>query len=373
MKRFRCSAALVGMLILGPPAALAQPQAAPPAAPALPADRPTVAVLNFANADPGDPRWDWLSKGLADLTIGDLASQGLHVVSREQMQEMIHELKLKKEQTDPAAIARVLKAARCVHGTYRVTDGKVELNASILEVATGRQQHTAAVAGAEADLLGLQKKLAAELADVLQGNKAGTIDPAKLPKWTESLKASELLYQGIDLFDRGEYLTAWGLFRRALRQDARYADALYWLGRMMYYVQEYHQARLDLERFAVEHPKHQRAGDAVMEIISAAQLTAPDAAEVLRVLTLAAKLAPDAEVPNQFGVGYSSTVGLYSAGLAAQILRSQGRYREAFEWLGEQIKALPNGHPLYWIAWHENVHTDSAALKSHWRIARNAA
>src|SRR5262249_45159174 len=90
MTRFPCGATVVAMLILGPPAVLAQPQAAPPAAPAVPADRPTIAVLNFANADPGNPRWDWLSKGLADLTIGDLASQGLHVVSREQMQEMIH-------------------------------------------------------------------------------------------------------------------------------------------------------------------------------------------------------------------------------------------------------------------------------------------
>ena len=65
---------------------LAPPEAAPaePEAPAV--DGPAVAVLNFANLGQGDDRWDWLGEGLADLTIGTLAGQGLRVVSREQMQ-----------------------------------------------------------------------------------------------------------------------------------------------------------------------------------------------------------------------------------------------------------------------------------------------
>lgn len=314
----------------------------------------TIAVLNFENLDQGNARWAWLGKGLADLTIGDLASQGLKVVSREQMQDSIKELALKEQNNrpNPQGVARVLKASRCVHGTFQVVDGKVEMQASIQAVDTGKLLHSAQVSGKEADVLSLQKKLSAELVDVIKGNKPGTVDPAKLPRWTESLAASELLYQGIDLFDKGQYLDAWGLFRRALRQDARYADALYWSGRMMYYVQEYHQARVDLERFTVEHPSHQRAGDAVMEIINSVQQTALHPEEVLQILGFAARLAPKAEVPNQFGAAYASTVALYTAGQVAPILNSQGRMRESFAFFREQLQTIPRGRPLYWIGWH---------------------
>jgi HEAT repeat protein/TolB-like protein len=338
------------LAVLGPTLTAAQQ----PGPAALGTDRAlsTVAVLNFDNRNQGDSTWDWLAKGLADLTIGDLAGQQLRVVSREQMQELINELKFKKQQHDPQAVARVLKASRWVHGSYRVEQDTIHLNATI-QTDAGKQLHAAAVSGPTADVLVLQKKLSAELADVLKGNRPGTIDPARLPRWTESVPATQLLYRGVDLFDRGEYLTAWGLFRRALRLDPGYADALYWSGRMMYYVQEYHQAGLDLERFVRQHPGHQRAGDAVMEIIHAAQLTAPDADEVLRVLALAARSAPMAEVHNQFGAGYSSTVGLYAAGLATQILRAQGRHRDAFERLGEQLVNFAVDHPLYWITWHD--------------------
>ena len=63
--------------------------AAPPGTPMqeapvakVPFPQATVAVLNFANTGQGDSAWDWLGKGLADLTIGDLASQELSAASR---------------------------------------------------------------------------------------------------------------------------------------------------------------------------------------------------------------------------------------------------------------------------------------------------
>jgi TolB-like protein len=316
-------------------------------------NQPTVAVLNFDNQNQGDTKWSWLSKGLADLTIGDLASQDLRVVNREQMQEMIHELHLKKENADPQTVARVLKVVRFVHGTYRETAGQVELTANIVDAVSGNQQHTARAAGPTTEVLNLQKKLSAELADVLKGNQPGTLDPALLPRWTESLSASQLLYQGIDLFDQGQYLEAWGQFRRALKGNPDYADARYWAGRMMYYVQEYQQARVDLESFAAAHPNHGRVGDAVMEIISAAQLTAIHSDEVLQALYFAAQLAPKAEVHNQFGATFSSTVGLYAAGIAAQILRPQERYREAFAFYLRHLEGLQRDSMIYWMAWRE--------------------
>jgi TolB-like protein len=333
---------------------LRAPAPAAPAQPVAPLTTgPPVAVINFANLGQGDSRWDWLGKGLADLTINSLVSQGLRVVSREQMQEAVRELEIKNAQLDTKQVATVLRAALYVHGQYQVQAGKVQLHAALIEAQTGRQRHRAAVTGPQEDLLVLQRKLAAELIDVLKGNRPGTLEPARLPHWTDSLTAAQLLYQGIEFFDRGKYLDAWGHFRRALKQDAGYADALYWAGRMMYYVQEYHQARVDLERFAVAYPRHPRVGDAVQEIIAAAQQTCQSAGEMLNVLACATQLAPRAEVHNQFGAGNSSIVAVYAAGLAAQILVAKECYREAVEQYAAALAYLPPRHPLYWVTWHD--------------------
>ena len=64
------------------------------------------------------------------------------------------------------------------------------------------------MSGPHAELLRLQRVLSAELVDVLRGDKPGTLDPEKIPQWTDSLTATQLLYQGIELagthFDDGE-------------------------------------------------------------------------------------------------------------------------------------------------------------------------
>jgi TolB-like protein len=328
--------------------------APPPASSELPAlSGPPITVLNFTNLGQADRRWDWLGKGLADLTIGHLASQALRVVSREQMQEMTREVALKQPRAQPSEVARALRATYCVTGQFGVEGGKLRLHATIQNTLTGKQLHTASVSGRRDDLIPLAKKLSAELVDVFKGNRPGTCNAAHLPQWTDSLPATQLLYEGIDLFDRGQYLDAWTLFRRALRQDPRYADARYWSGRMMYYLQEYHQSRLDLEDFAVEFPRHPRVGDAVMEIVNGVQLLAENPHEVLDVLAFASHLAPRAEVHNQFGTGNSSIVALYAAGLAGQILVDQGRYREAFAWYKEALGHIPVKHPLYQVTWKE--------------------
>lgn len=312
-----------------------------------------VAVLNFANRGQGDAQWDWLGKGLSDLTIGDLASQKFRVVSREQMQEMLDELAIKRAQTDPEAALKVLKVTQYVQGSYLIDKDRLELNASIIEADTGEEIHRAAVSGEVTALLDLQKRLAAELADVLSGAEPGTLDVAKLPRWTESIDASRLVYEGIDHFDHGQFLTAWGYFRRALHQDSKYADARYWAGRMMYYVQEYHQATIDLESFAMQYPAHTRVGDAVKELVDAAQQKAENSQQVLDAIDLTSRLAPDAVVHNQFGTGYPSTVGVYAAGLASQILRAEGKYRDAFDRWEKSIARFEPEHPLYWVCWHE--------------------
>lgn len=325
----------------------------------------TIAVLNFASRSQGDARWSWLSKGIADLVIGDLASQGLRIVSREQMAALVRELELKHEEHDPDAVARILKASRCISGTFLVETDQAQINASLIDASSGQLLHSAAASGPVKDILELEKKLAAELAEVLLGKRPGEIDPRSLPRWTDSVPASQSLYDGVDRFDRGQFFDAWVFFRRALHKDPRYADALYWSGRMMYYLQEYHHAVSTFDEFVRVYPKHPRAGDAVMEIINSAQISATSADEVLAELQLAMKIAPRADVHNQFATGVSSNVAVYCAGLAAQIFKPQERHKEAFDYYAQALTTLEPKDEVYRYVWKQMLQLTLAEVEKN--------
>ena len=75
------------------------------------------------------------------------------------MQEIVHELRLKKNLGDPQSVARVLKASRCAGGTYQVLGGtSLRFFTSIVEVNTSKQVHLAKVTGLAGNLLGLRKE-----------------------------------------------------------------------------------------------------------------------------------------------------------------------------------------------------------------------
>lgn len=248
-----------------------------------------VAVLNFANQaqGPAGQEWDWLEKGLADLVINDLSQHPrLQLVSRQQMQlailRMEHDGGLLPEWQE--SIAKQLKAARAVFGTYRVDGEKATIQATVLDVLKDKPVGQALVEGPAEDILKLEKQLAEKVLAILTDRPGAKAFIAKLPVWTDSVPASKLLYDGVDHFDYGRYEEAWLHFRRALKQDATYADAKYWAARMYYYQLRYEHALAELEPFIQNYPKHPRTADAIREIVDAALLTSNDARQTLVLL-----------------------------------------------------------------------------------------
>jgi len=271
--------------------------ASPPRAPA--AEPVAVAVLNFANQvqGPAGQEWNWLEKGLADLVINDLSTQeGLLLVDRERMQETLTAEGIPiRPGMDLSRVSRVFvkrfKVARLVFGSFRVHGENAVMNASIVDAYSGKLIRRVRVMGPAKDVLKLEKELTSRIIAALLGKGDIKEIAASLPMWTESLPASRLLYTAIDNFDRGEFLEAWLYGRRAWRVDRGYADALYWVGRLHYYLLHYAHARRYYEQFVYEHTTHPRIGDAVLEYLDTYERARPSTRgkidEILRMLELA--------------------------------------------------------------------------------------
>ncbi|MCA1808312.1 MAG: hypothetical protein LC725_02445 [Lentisphaerae bacterium] len=238
----------------------------------------TVAVLDFAQTDLARENQShrWLSKAFSDLLIGDLvAHRGLRLVNRENMRLLMQEADLRmasgltEDLIDPdeyRKLQQYVKIDQMVLGTFSINQGRINIQARIIDHAHGAVLARFSQTGDLNQALELEKTLARDMLHYFSG---GEISPEawELPSWTDSMAASELLYNGVDAFDAGQYNQAWFCFRRAARVDPDYADALYWIGRMHYYRQDYQHAHTAYRNFVERFPRHNRVGDAITEYV----------------------------------------------------------------------------------------------------------
>ena len=160
---------VLGLVAPGPCAAAgtAPPAAATPG----PAPGPTVAVLYFDYAGK-DEQLGVLRKGLAQILTSDLSSvQGVRLVERTRLEEVLAELKLNHSpQIDPTSAARVgklLGAQYLVMGGYFDLMGMLRADARVVEVETGRVIQSVGATGKPGDFLSLEQKLSEDLGRVL--------------------------------------------------------------------------------------------------------------------------------------------------------------------------------------------------------------
>lgn len=245
-----------------------------------------IAVLNFAQRD-DDPQHAWLSKGLADLLINQLSDlPGITVVSRDRMQTILGEYQQATRRTlrdlrdnprlDAKPLGRLLTADRMAFGTYGVDGDKVVLTVQVSDIASEKVLYETHIDGVYKDVLDLERQLARRLRAYLLGADVETVPLKDVPQWTSKIGAAEHLYVGVDLFDQGRFAEAWYRFRQAQRVDAAFADAVYWQGRMFYYLMVYENARPLLEQFFTRWPLHPRAGDAAIELLDSYRQTESD-------------------------------------------------------------------------------------------------
>ena len=241
-----------------------------------------VAVFNFAQRD-DNPQYAWLSKGLADLLINQLADlPDLTVVSRDRMQMILNDLDaaaLKEpDQVYRSCVgaAAGLHAGRMIFGTYAVRGGRAFLSAQVINLADEGKVFETSVEGLPEKILDLEGELAGRLRAYFLGQHPEKADARSVPHWTSNVAAAEDLYGGVHLFDQGRYPEAWLRFRQAARADPGYADAVYWQARMFYSLLLYESAGPLFHDFLRRWPDHPRAGDAALELVDSARQTLAD-------------------------------------------------------------------------------------------------
>ncbi|HUS46325.1 MAG TPA: hypothetical protein VM219_09940 [Phycisphaerae bacterium] len=295
-----------------------------------------VAVFNFQmTSDSLD--WRWLEKGLADRIATDFVqAQGLSVIARDEMQLVAQKMNWVPEMatTDAARmgeIQKALKIEQLISGVYAVADDRIRITGQIVDVESRMELARREVEGPVEQVLDLQRRLSAELLAWFTKK-----EPAKiletLPVWTRSLPAAKALYEGMDLYDQGRYGEGWLRFRQASRDDPAYVEAVYWVGKMYYFMNRYEHARRSLERFVYMDMAHPRLGDAMVEYVHTYENSAdvsPDA--LLRLYEDFGRRFPNAEVHVGEDWTYYGTIEAdeWFKYKSAQLLGQIGRHKEA--------------------------------------------
>lgn len=214
----------------------------------------SVTVVDFYNLSQ-DKQWDWLSRGMADMLITDLAAvDRFQVVDRERLQKYLDEMELQGNGvlSNQALIdvGRLASVDKIIFGTYQV-DRSENINVQVTVVDIGKQRAEASVrlSGPVHKVLELEKDLATrlirELGVALSAGEAKNLKFA----WTESLDATAHFYTALGHYDRGELQLALAESKVAEKIDPDYLPARFWTGRLYVELAEYEHADLYLTRF----------------------------------------------------------------------------------------------------------------------------
>ncbi|HEY2749458.1 MAG TPA: CsgG/HfaB family protein, partial [Polyangia bacterium] len=189
---------------------------------APPDTRPTVAVLYFDYSGK-DADMAVLRKGLAQMLISDLSAlDGVRLVERDRLEEILAELKLAQSgKIDPATAAKVgklLGARYMVLGGYFDLMNTLRADARVVEVETGKVLQSTGASGKPQDFLGVEQKLSDSIAKILvekthpiaEATPTSAVAAKKPPKPPGKLATKLALRysRALDAKDRGDKTTA---------------------------------------------------------------------------------------------------------------------------------------------------------------------
>ncbi len=269
---------------------------------AEPSDRMTLAVMYFTNRG-GEGEWDWLRKGLADLLITDLASSDrLLLVERERLQAALKELKVAEsgaiDKDVALKVGRITKVDVALFGSYLVTGGEIEIEAHLIDLATGRLRRVEWVKGKVDRVHELEKELAEKLIANLDV-KLSVAERECLKKLqTDNLDAMAHFYRGLDRYDRGDYPHAFAGFRTAASRDPRYVHARLWVAKIYIAMDEVEHGLLAYEKALKEFPDDALTPQLRFDYAIALQHKAKDYEAAIRQYTKIIEVHPLSKRPH---------------------------------------------------------------------------
>ncbi len=184
-----------------------------------------LSILDFTD-NSGSPDFSWLSAGLADMLITDLAPAEITLVDRADLNEALAEQSLALAGiTDDSAlqIGRMVSADAILAGSYALAGATLRIDARIADVTTGEVVTTASVSGPGNSIFTLEARLAVKICEAL-----GIAPPPGLGNpGTASQPAAKAYYEGLALQDSGDVEAAKSRFTAAAVLDPLYAKPRY--------------------------------------------------------------------------------------------------------------------------------------------------
>jgi TolB-like protein/class 3 adenylate cyclase len=222
------------------PAAGPEAQADPAASLPLP-DKPSIAVLPFANMS-GDPEQEYFADGMVEEIITALSRiRWLFVIARNST------FTYKGQAVDVKQVGRELGVRYVLEGSVRKAGGRVRITAQLIDATSGAHLWADRFDGSLEDVFDLQDKVAANVAGVIEPALQAAEMRRSADRPTTDLSAYDLYLRALAAFfpiTKERTLDALGLLEQAIAIDRHYGPALSWAA--------FCHVRLVTERWAEE-------------------------------------------------------------------------------------------------------------------------
>lgn len=192
--------------------------------------RNTVALTYFDNHS-GDPSFDALGHGLADMLITDLSELStLRIVERSRLNDIMEELELSDSSfVDPTTAAQLgqgLGATLIVTGSFTTIAPQMRIDARVVDVASGEIAFSTEVTGPQEEFFLLEKELALALAEQA-GATISFREQARMGNVaTESFDAFAAWSTSLEAIDQADFIKAKDAIDRALQADDSFSAAM---------------------------------------------------------------------------------------------------------------------------------------------------
>jgi len=196
----------------------ASPSATPPALP----DKPSIAVLPFANLS-GDPAQDYLADGLTDNLVDALAQNpGLFVIARNATQVY------RGEAVAPRAVAKDLGVRYVLEGSVQKSGDHIRVTAQLIDAVNDNHLLSQKYDRNLTNLFALEDDLSLQIAGALDVQLRGGTIARSLAHGTRNLEAWESLVKATQTYFRfnpADVSEAQKLAQRAVDLDPNYLPA----------------------------------------------------------------------------------------------------------------------------------------------------
>jgi adenylate cyclase len=193
-------------------------------------DKPSIAVLPFANMS-GDAEQEYFSDGITEDIITDLSKiSGLFIIARNTV------FAYKGRNVDLTDVSRELGVRYILEGSVRKVGERVRITAQLIDGDTGGHVWADRYDRDLEDIFGVQDEVTEEIVTALRVHVSDAERRRLVRKETDNLDAYDDLLKGRELFLRFTVegnLEAEQKFRRAIKRDPTYAAAYAELARAL--------------------------------------------------------------------------------------------------------------------------------------------